>query len=426
MLSTTTDSLETQLEQGLLVKHPEFWFTDGSLILRAHSTLFRVHVSQLCRKSVFFRDLFSLPQPQSSTPDREERRLEGCPVLDLHDPPDDVANLVKVIYDGPYVSFLFIGPSLPFMDPVGEMWSLVATSLTTAALHISNFGNNDREDFAAVSGVLRLSTKYLIEESIRAKAMAHIRSAWPSSLKAWDLREDLARTHEVETGDLRGLRYPHPIVSAVILLPSCPPAHTPQLQAIINLAREIGADELLPSAFYELSRYSFTQIFEPSPGDPLDPHTPPSARVSLSYTLSPADMQRLALGKEAAQQAVTTLIQNMEHASSDHPSHRRSRSGQHIVPAHPSAVGGRVRANCVTPAACRKDLAELVELATQHYLFDRERGCADPLYVAEELGQLKSAEFADCTACAHALEAWAARERERLWRAIPDWFRLRR
>ncbi|RDX42827.1 hypothetical protein OH76DRAFT_1362071 [Lentinus brumalis] len=371
MLSTTTDSLEIQLEQGLLVKHPEFWFTDGSLILRAHSTLFRVHVSQLCRKSIFFRDLFSLPQPQSSTPDREERRLEGCPVLDLHDPPDDVANLVKVIYDGP------------------------------------NFGNNDREDFAAVSGVLRLSTKYLIEESIRSKAMAHIRSAWPSTLKAWDLREDLARTHEVETGDLRGLRYPHPI-------------------AIINLAREIGADELLPSAFYELSRYSFTQIFEPSPGDPLDPHTPPSARVSLSYTLSPADMQRLALGKEAAQQAVTTLIQNMEHASADHPSHRRSRSGQHIVPAHPPGIGGRVRANCVTPAACRKDLAELVELATQHYLFDRERGCADPLYVAEELGQLKSAEFADCTACAHALEAWAARERERLWRAIPDWFRLRR
>ena len=136
-------------------------------------------------------------------------------------------------------------------------------------------------------------------------------------------------------------------------------------------------------------------------------------------------MQRLALGKEAAQHAVTALIQNMEHASSDHPSHRRSRSGQHILPAT-SVTGARVRATCVTPAACRKDLCELVELATQHYLFDRERGSADPLYVAEELGQLKSAEFADCVACAHALEAWAARERERLWRAIPDWFRLRR
>ena len=61
-----------------------------------------------------------------------------------------------------------------------------------------------------------------------------------------------------------------------------------------------------------------------------------------------------------------------------------------------------------------------------NHLVEHERRRLEPLYVAEELGQLKSAEFADCVACAHALEAWAARERERLWRAIPDWFRLRR
>ena len=161
--------------------------------------------------------------------------------------------------------------------------------------------------------------------------------------------------------------------------------------------------------------------------------------------LSPDDMQRLALGKEAAHNAVSALIQNMQYAT-DHQSHRRSRSGPHaivggarglgIVGAGAGGAGGggatghvslsRPRVACVTPAACKKDLAELVELATQHYLFDRERGCADPLYVAEELGQLKSAELSDCASCANALEAWAARERERLWRAIPDWFRLRR
>ncbi len=104
-----SDSLQSQLNQGLLLKHPEFWFSDGSLILRAHSTLFRVHISQLCRKSVFFRDLFSLPQPPESDP--TERQLEGCPVLDLHDSPEDVANLVKVIYDGPYV----FNPFLPLL-----------------------------------------------------------------------------------------------------------------------------------------------------------------------------------------------------------------------------------------------------------------------------------------------------------------------
>ncbi len=79
---------------------------------------------------------------------------------------------------------------------------------------------------------------------------------------------------------------------------------------------------------------------------------------------------------------------------------------------------------CVSAAACRKDFSELVDLATQHYLFDRERGFCDPLYVAEELGQLKSADFSECKPCAQSLEAWASRERHKMWKMIPLWFRL--
>ncbi|KAI0774668.1 hypothetical protein BD413DRAFT_302275 [Trametes elegans] len=344
-----------------LLKHPEYWFSDGSLVLRTSTTLFRVHTSQLCRKSQFFRDLFSLPQP--SIPESGTEYIEGCPVLDLHDSPADVGQMVKVIYDGP-------------------------------------FTDNSREDFVAVSGFLRLASKYLIEDSIRSKVLDHLRTAWPSTLGEWDVREDFSRTHEMETGLLRGYRFPNPIV-------------------VINLAREIGADDLLPAAFYDLSRYSFVQIFEPGEDDPLHPSSPPAA-TSISHALAPADLQRLALGKETAQHAITALIQNMEHASSD--AHRR-RTGVHQRSCSRSATN--VPVLCVTSAACRKDLCELVELAKQHYLMDRERGCADPLYVAEELGQLKSAEFSDCPACARDLEAWAAKERERLWRAIPDWFRLR-
>lgn len=46
------------------------------------------------------------------------------------------------------------------------------------------------------------------------------------------------------------------------------------------------------------------------------------------------------------------------------------------------------------------------------------------MYVAEELGQLKSTEFSECKACARSLEVWAARERERMWKLLPVWFRL--
>ena len=52
-------------------------------------------------------------------------------------------------------------------------------------------------------------------------------------------------------------------------------------------------------------------------------------------------------------------------------------------------------------------------------LFDREQGCSDPLYVAEELRSLKSSGFSGCKACAKSLEGWATKERERIWRLIP-------
>jgi len=277
-------------------------------------------------------------------------------VIYLYDKAEDVGNLLTALYDGP------------------------------------SFGNNDEDDFRVVAGILRLSTKYLID-SLRAKALAHLSTAWPVDLKSWDAREDIARVYESENLGKRSHRYPHPY-------------------EIINLAREVDAPALLPSAFYDLARYPFSQIFEPNEDDLLYRFPPPPG-------LGPLDLQRLCLGKEAAQHTVTALIQNMG-------------NGQHIrvTPhSHVSSHASHLRRTssggvCVSAAACRKDFTELVDLATQHYLFDRERGCCDPLYVAEELGQLKSAEFSECKACARSLEGWAVKEREKLWKMAPYWFRL--
>lgn len=177
---------------------------------------------------------------------------------------------------------------------------------------------------------------------------------------------------------------------------------------MINLAREVEAPSLLPAAFYDLSRYPYTQIFEPNEDEPL--YQPPSTFPQPSLNI--LDMQRLCLGKDAAQHTITSLIQAMGHS-------QYVRHAQHAHIRKTSAGG-----ICVSAAACRKDFSELVDLATQHYLFDRERGCCDPLYVAEELGQLKSAEFSECKACAKALETWAGKEREKIWKLIPSWFRL--
>lgn len=176
------------------------------------------------------------------------------------------------------------------------------------------------------------------------------------------------------------------------------------------MAREVDAATLLPSAFYDLSRYHFSQIFEPNEDEPLyRPLAPYPPQILSVY-----DTQRLCLGKEAAQQTITNMIQAM--GSSQYIRNPLS----HMTHIRRTSSGGV----CVSAAACRKDFSELVDLATQHYLFDRERGFCDPLYVADELGQLKSTEFSECTACAKALETWAAREREKIWKMIPLWFRL--
>ena len=177
-------------------------------------------------------------------------------------------------------------------------------------------------------------------------------------------------------------------------------------KSVISLAREVDVPCLLPAAFYDLSRNSFAQILEPNEDDGFEP--PPSP-------LSEQDMRRLCLGKEAAQHTITTLIQSMGR------SHFFRHTQKHPLNMHGKRVSFSI---CISAAACRKDFNELVNLATQHYLFDRERGYCDPLYVAEELGQLKSAEFSECKACAVALELWAAREREKMWKMIPYWFRL--
>jgi len=159
---------------------------------------------------------------------------------------------------------------------------------------------------------------------------------------------------------------------------------------------------------YDLSRYSFSQLFEAT-DESLTRHLLPECPVTLSM----ADIQRLCLGKEANQQHITTLITAMGNVQSIRQ-----------PPASSRGRGSPFSNVCISAAACRKDFAELVDLATQHYLFDRERGYCDPLYVAEELGQLKSAEFSECKACGQLLETWATKEREKIWKMLASWFRL--
>ncbi|KAI0026918.1 hypothetical protein K488DRAFT_32377, partial [Vararia minispora EC-137] len=323
-----------------LRRHPVLWFTDGSVILRARPVLFRVHISQLARRSAVFRDMFAIAQPPPGAASRdgeggrggegeedgEGEVMDGCPVVEMYDDAEDLANTLMAMYDGP------------------------------------TFGDNGPSDFHLVSGVLRIATKYVLD-SLRARALAHLADAWPPTLAGWDAREERARAPNAP-------QYPSPI-------------------AVINLARECDAPALLPAAFYDLSRHTYAEIFEcadcaPSSSSSSSIASPPHIcpRTHPAAGLSPSDTHKLALGKEAAALSIHTIIAGISRGPP--PS-----SSTHARPpslSSPSSRRTRAPSPCTTPGTCRRDFADLGALATQHYVYERARGAADPLYVAEELG----------------------------------------
>lgn len=76
----------------------EVWYDDGNLILEAGDSRFRISKGILVSKSSVFREMASLPQPL------DEELVEGCPLVCLHDSPQDLGYFLKAIYDSRYVS----------------------------------------------------------------------------------------------------------------------------------------------------------------------------------------------------------------------------------------------------------------------------------------------------------------------------------
>jgi hypothetical protein len=123
------------------IKHADLWFCDGSVILQADSTLFRVHKSQLSRRSTVFSDMFTLPQPpvMMTHATLADETYEGCPVVTLYDSAEDVANLLLALYDGPFV-LVFVWKHCVSADATSTQTESLATMIpTTLPLFLVSF-----------------------------------------------------------------------------------------------------------------------------------------------------------------------------------------------------------------------------------------------------------------------------------------------
>lgn len=78
-----------------LITRSKIWFDDGSVVIQAEKTQFRVHRSMLSRHSSVFRDMFSVPQP----PGEQELVIEGCSVVHVSESSQDWEDLLTLMYD---------------------------------------------------------------------------------------------------------------------------------------------------------------------------------------------------------------------------------------------------------------------------------------------------------------------------------------
>ncbi|KAG7086238.1 hypothetical protein E1B28_002209 [Marasmius oreades] len=186
-------------------KHPKFWFYDGSIVLNVEDTLFRVHKTILATHCEVFDTVFSIPQQASL----KEERIEECAVVNLTgDKAEDVNDLLNALYFSSHFDQLHV----PEAEPDAML--------------------------KFVSGILRLSTKYL-NHTLRKKCISILHSYIPVTFEEY--KQHAARS-------LRRFK-------------------SDTLMACARLAQETNVPTILPYLFYCIARLSPQRILKGDPGD---------------------------------------------------------------------------------------------------------------------------------------------------------------
>ncbi|KAK6966446.1 hypothetical protein R3P38DRAFT_3246219 [Favolaschia claudopus] len=75
-----------------VVREESLWFSDGTLVLQAGNYLFRLSPGILSAKSIVFQDMLAFPQPEDGP------MYDGCPLVHLPDPGQDAMYFLKAIF----------------------------------------------------------------------------------------------------------------------------------------------------------------------------------------------------------------------------------------------------------------------------------------------------------------------------------------
>ncbi|KAJ6452234.1 hypothetical protein C8R45DRAFT_1113107 [Mycena sanguinolenta] len=86
-----------QEQSDALARVEGLWFPTDAIVIRAENKIFRVTGGILAARSTVFRDMIAFPQP-----DGDVEKIDGLPVVRLHDSAEDVEVFLRAIFDSSY------------------------------------------------------------------------------------------------------------------------------------------------------------------------------------------------------------------------------------------------------------------------------------------------------------------------------------
>ncbi|KAJ7239904.1 hypothetical protein C8J57DRAFT_1563275 [Mycena rebaudengoi] len=162
------------------------WFEDGNLIIRAGQHVSRVYRGMLAAKSPIFNTILSAPHPILT--DNEDGAVNGCPVLEMPDKPENLEFFLLALFDPEFIAY-----------------------------------NGSSMSLRAVLSIVLMSRKYRVAFLMRW-AIAELDVLYPMQLKDWDRREKSRLDiddHVAVINLARDLRMPWLLPSALFIAFVC-------------------------------------------------------------------------------------------------------------------------------------------------------------------------------------------------------------
>ncbi|TFY80791.1 hypothetical protein EWM64_g3228 [Hericium alpestre] len=339
--------------------HGQLYFADGNIVLIARTAAdervaFRVHQSVMARNSPIFADMLSLPLSGAV------ESYDGVPFVRMPDPAEDLERLLQVLYIQPM-------------------------------LQIKRF---DSDTPLIVKPLLILANKYEIQH-LRANIIQKLEEDWPRTLSEWDEIEHYAEG-KAKT-----------CVQDVQWDRTCddfPDLHLPEAASAINLSHACNVPNILPAAFYHLSRISIlhdwdrTHVALEDNGIPDYSDLVNGARTARWNLLSKEDFICLLTGRERLKDAINVKVWTEHNAHVTHPHPNEDYGG--CKSKYWSKVWDVVERACRESSDVLKTLRDVVDILQS------------------------SGNPALCYSCEHGIKKGIDEVRNEIWNGLHDYFDL--